>query len=257
MEHRYPLFAGRRILKKEGLWTIRDYTYAGWQLQYAGYTDGILNGCAVRAEEEALVIEKGMIKFRDFIYLLQEEERVPYKPENARRVLKAEFSEEEGDPDSRLYRVRFFLDEVAECSENQLELCRFYLREGSVLRDSYKSFSDMATEYDTINLIHAAVAGTGERTLHPALLLQFAEELWEQEGKDAVDTNFCLMIWNAQGKVERRVVSAYLEQKTGKDRMDDIRQRDPQRLYEGLERIADNRAGIKRDRTAAKKIIVE
>ena len=41
MEIRVPVFAGRRILKKESLWDIRDYTYAGWQLYYAEYTDGL------------------------------------------------------------------------------------------------------------------------------------------------------------------------------------------------------------------------
>ena len=35
MEIRVPVFAGRRILKKESLWDIRDYTYAGWQLYYS------------------------------------------------------------------------------------------------------------------------------------------------------------------------------------------------------------------------------
>ena len=45
MEIRVPVFAGRRILKKESLWDIRDYTYAGWQLYYAEYTDGLLKGC--------------------------------------------------------------------------------------------------------------------------------------------------------------------------------------------------------------------
>ena len=48
MKNRFPLFAGRRILKKESLWDIRDYAYTGWQLYYDGYTDGLLNGCARR-----------------------------------------------------------------------------------------------------------------------------------------------------------------------------------------------------------------
>ena len=48
MEMRVPIFAGRRILKKESLWDIRDYTYAGWQLYYAEYTDGLLKGCDIR-----------------------------------------------------------------------------------------------------------------------------------------------------------------------------------------------------------------
>ncbi|WP_318709397.1 hypothetical protein [Candidatus Acetatifactor stercoripullorum] len=257
MEHDYPLFAGRRILKKESLWMLRDYTYAGWQLYYADYTDGILGGCGIRAEEGALAIEKGILKFRGFIYLLQEEEIVPYQPENAWRSLKAEFSEEECNPDSKTYHVRFFLDETLQCSENQLEMCRFYLREGAALRYSYKSFSDMATEYDTVNLIYAAVAGVGETTLHPALLLKFAEELWEKEGKDIVDINFCFLIWNAQGMVERRVIAAYLSEKSGKETIEQMRQHSKKSLYEKLVRIVDNRVGPEKNRTAEKKIIVE
>ena len=74
MEIRVPVFAGRRILKKESLWDIRDYTYAGWQLYYADHTDGLLKGCEIHAEDGRLVIGKGMLKFHDFIYLMMEEE---------------------------------------------------------------------------------------------------------------------------------------------------------------------------------------
>ena len=165
MEMRVPIFAGRRILKKESLWDIRDYTYAGWQLYYAEYTDGLLKGCDIRAEDGQLVIGKGMLKFHDFIYLMMEEERVDYQPKNRWQMLKAEFSEDETNLDYKAYRVRFFLDEELELGENQMEMCRFYLREGSALRDSYKNFADMSTEYDTVNLICATVAGIGEKTL--------------------------------------------------------------------------------------------
>ena len=51
MEIRVPVFAGRRILKKESLWDIRDYTYAGWQLYYAEYTDGLLKGCDIQTSQ--------------------------------------------------------------------------------------------------------------------------------------------------------------------------------------------------------------
>ena len=76
MEIRVPMFAGRRILKKESLWDIRDYTYAGWQLYYSDYTDGLLKGCEIHTEDGRLVIGKGMLKFHDFIYLLMEEEEL-------------------------------------------------------------------------------------------------------------------------------------------------------------------------------------
>lgn len=257
MENRFPLFAGRRILKKESLWDIRDYAYAGWQLYYADYSDGLLKGCDIRAEDGQLVIGKGMLKFHDFIYLMMEEERVDYQPKNRWQVLKAEFSEDETNLDYKAYRVRFFLDEEMELGENQIEMCRFYLREGSVLRDSYKNFSDMSTEYDTVNLIHATVAGVGEQRLHPVVVRQFGEELWKMREKDQVDFGICNLIWNTQGKVERKVIAAYLECKMKNTAMHQIMLYDNQKIYEKLENIVDNMGKFKREKVNSKVIIVD
>lgn len=257
MEIRVPVFAGRRILKKESLWDIRDYTYAGWQLYYAEYTDGLLKGCDIRAEDGQLVIGKGMLKFHDFIYLMMEEERVDYQPKNRWQVLKAEFLEDETNLDYKAYRVRFFLDEEMELGENQIEMCRFYLREGSVLRDSYKNFADMSTEYDTVNLICATVAGMGEKTLHPVVVKQFGEELWNMEEKDQFDFGFCSLVWNTQGRVERKVIAAYLSNKMKKAVVDKIMSYDNQMVYEKLENIVDNMGKFKKEKVNARVIIVD
>lgn len=96
MENRYPLFAGGRILKKEALWDLRDYSYGGIQLYYMDYTDGIVRGCNVRVEDNCLVVGKGILKYGDFLYLLQEEARVPFAAENRTVALKAVFSVKEG-----------------------------------------------------------------------------------------------------------------------------------------------------------------
>lgn len=42
MEHIYPAFECGRIMKKELLWALRDYSYSALQLQYADYPDGII-----------------------------------------------------------------------------------------------------------------------------------------------------------------------------------------------------------------------
>ena len=257
MENRVPVFAGRRILKKESLWDIRDYTYAGWQLYYADHTDGLLKGCEIHAEDGQLVIGKGMLKFHDFIYLLMEAEKIAYQPKNRWQVLKAEFWEDETNLDYKAYRVRFFLDEELELEENQMEMCRFYLREGSALRDSYKNFADMSTEYDTVNLIYATVAGVGEKTLHPVVVKQFGEELWNMEEKDQFDFGFCSLIWNTQGRVERKVIAAYLSNKMKKAAVDKIMLYDNQMVYEKLENIVDNMGKFKKEKVNARVIIVE
>ena len=257
MEIRVPVFAGRRILKKESLWDIRDYTYAGWQLYYADHTDGLLKGCEIQAEDGRLVIGKGMLKFHDFIYLLMEEEEVAYQPKNRWQVLKAEFSEDETNLDYKAYCVRFFLDEELELGENQMEMCRFYLREGSALRDSYKNFADMSTEYDTVNLICATVAGIGEKTLHPLVVKQFCEELWNMEEKDQFDFGFCNLVWNTQGRVERKVIAAYLSNKMKKAVVAKIMSYDNQMVYEKLENIVDNMGKFKKEKVNTRVIIVD
>lgn len=257
MENRYPLFAGKRILRKESLWNIRDYAYTGWQLYYADHTDGLLKGCTIKAQDGVLVIGKGMIKFHGFAYLMQEEERVPYQPENKWQILKAEFSEDETNPDYKEYRARFFLDTDVRLKENQIEMCRFYLREGATLRHSYKDFSDMATEYDTVNLLYATVAGVEEQTLHPTLLRQFGEDLWNEREKDEFDFGICNLIWNTQGKLERRVIAAYLCCKTKIDEAEFSMPDGNQKIYEYLCKVINRMGRGKKEKTGSKLIIVD
>ena len=198
-----------------------------------------------------------MLKFHDFIYLLMEEEEVAYQPKNRWQVLKAEFLEDDTNLDYKAYRVRFFLDEELELGENQMEMCRFYLREGSALRDSYKNFADMSTEYDTVNLICATVAGIGEKTLHPVVVKQFGEEIWNMEEKDQFDFGFCNLVWNTQGRVERKVIAAYLSNKMKKAVVAKIMSYDNQMVYEKLENIVDNMGKFKREKVNSKVIIVD
>lgn len=255
MENRYPEFAGGRILKKESLWDLRDYSYGSMQLFYMDYTDGIIKGCRVRVEGNRLVIGKGILKCGEFIYLMQEEEAVPYEAENRLTVLKAAFTVRRGNPDHAAYQVSFFLDPDPGKKPGQIELCRFHLRTGSVLRDRYKDFSDMRTEYDTVNLIHATMAGRGKERLHPEVMLRFAEEMVLRKGTQAADTCFCYQILNTAGEVGRETLAAYLADK-GEERYGERdTQEDNESLYEALRRLLgyESNAG---DRHTGRKIIL-
>lgn len=237
MENRYPLFAGGRILKKESLWDLRDYAYEGMQLAYMDYTDGIIKGCRVRVEGTELIIGKGLLKYRDYIYLLREEVKVTFRAENRMLALKAEFQEKKENPDYLVYRAEFFLDSDLKRQENQTELCRFHLRTGSVLRDSHKNFSDMGTEYDTVNLLHATVSGRGRERLHPEVLLRFADEMQGRGRKEDADRAFCYEIWNSAGEVETALVTAYLDDRGMGDRK---RHKSMEEIVGDLADILDN-----------------
>lgn len=237
MENRYPLFPGGRILKKESLWDLRDYAYGGWQLQYVDYTNGILKGCRVRVEGTNLIVGRGMLKYGDFIYLVREEVMIPFEAENRMTILKAVFDVKKNHSDYFVYGVRFFLDNELKLQENQIELCRFHLREGSVLRDTYKNFYDMGTEYDTINLLYATVAGKEKTVLHPEIMQRFMEELHEQQDKQMADYAFCYSIKNTDGIVSRNLIAAYLADRKQDYTVKEINSWDNVRLFNELANV--------------------
>lgn len=170
MENRYPLFVGGRVLKKESLWDLREYAFKSLQMQYADYTDGIIRGCGIHVEGKKLVIGQGILKYQDFIYLIDKEESVPFVAENCTTILKAGFDVIDKHLDYRVYQVIFFLDHELELQENQIELCRFHLQEGSALRDHYQDFRDLRTQYDTVNLVDSTISGNGQTGLHPIII---------------------------------------------------------------------------------------
>lgn len=257
MENRYPLFAGGRILKKEALWDLRDYAYESMRLAYMDYTDGIIKGCRVRVEGTELIIGKGLLKYRDYIYLLREEAKVPFRAENRMLALKAEFQEKRENPDYLVYRAEFFLDSDLKRQENQTELCRFHLREGSVLRDTYKNFSDMGTEYDTVNLLYATVAGRGRERLHPEVLLRFAEEMQGRDAKSVEDVAFCYHVLQNEGEVERKVTEAYLKSRQSEKTVWEGQHEENTRFFDMLDEILNCRGNGERDRRRNRVIVVE
>ena len=152
MEHIYPAFERGRILKKELLWALRDYSYAALQLQYQGYPDGILSGCGVGAGEGLLHIGQGVIKCQGFLFLITEETQVAYAPTDRYTSLKFRLAAKEELADYTRYITEFILDEDTVRHQNEVELCRFKLKEGARLRTDYKDFFDIQTEFDTVNL---------------------------------------------------------------------------------------------------------
>lgn len=254
MENRYPLFAGGRILKKEALWDLRDYSYGGIQLYYMDYTDGIVRGCNVRVEDNCLVVGKGILKYGDFLYLLQEEARVPFAAENRTVALKAVFNVNEGNPDYLSYQVDFLLDQDVEREENQIEICRFHLRQGSVLRDTYKDFADMGTEYDTVNLLYANMAGKGESRVHPQVLMKFAKEMQRHDKKSIEDVAFCYHILQQGGEVERTVVEAYLRDKWKNEITMDAEMQQNEICFKRLEALLNQRTD-NRDKGLRQRVI--
>lgn len=213
MEHIYPAFERGRIMKKELLWALRDYSYSALQLQYADYPDGIISGCRIRVDDNFLCIESGIIKCHNFIFLITEEEKIAYSPTRCYVSLKFRLIEREVLSDYVRYVTEFVLDEKLERKQNELELCRFKLKEGIKLRTEYKDFFDIETEYDTVNLANATWASVGGNTLSKEVTDYFAKKVLECEHADDKDIHFAYLLLQSKEAINFKIMKDYIFQK--------------------------------------------
>lgn len=241
MEHIYPAFERGRIMKKELLWALRDYSYTALQLQYADYPDGILSGCKIRVEDDALYITPGMIKCSDFIFLIAEEEKMVNLPVNCCASLKFRLKKKESLPDYIRYVTEFVFDENIKRHQNELELCRFKLKEGARLRTDYKDFFDIQTEYDTVNLANATWSSCGGNTLSKEITDCFARKVLECRDADDKDAQFAYLMLQSKDAVNYAIITDYILRKTGGKGMGV--QMDTEEAFRKLEEILE---GIRR-----------
>ena len=213
MEHIYPAFERGRIMKKELLWALRDYSYSVLQLQYQDYPAGIISGCHISIEDDMLIVGKGIVKCQDFIFLLTEEERIPYASTEVYVSLKFRVKSKDELPDYTRYVTEFVLDKDLERAENELEMCRFKLKEGAVLRTDYKDFYDIQTEFDTVNLADATWAARGGNTLSKGITDYFARKVLECKGADREDVQFAYFLVQNKEAVTYSILCDYIARK--------------------------------------------
>ena len=218
VENLYPLFERNRILKKELMWALRDYAFANIQLEYQDFSDGIIKGCDIKVREKELAVSRGIVKYGGFVYLITEEMTVTYAPEEQLKILKMKMETDKKSEDFIAYRVTLFLDDNPVKGKGELEVCRFKLQHGSGLRNDYKDFEDMSTEFDTVNVIEADWSSISGKTLSPKVTGYFAEQVLAAEFSQAEDINFAYLCLNHPGAVNRRVIENYVERRLADSR---------------------------------------
>lgn len=124
MQNLYPLFERNRILKKELLWSLRDYSFSHVQLEYQEYGQGILQGCQIQVRGSQLAVGPGIIKYGGFICLMMEEQLIEYEPAKQTQYLKLKIDIDRRSPDYILYQIDLFLDLKGKQNDNEFEVCR-------------------------------------------------------------------------------------------------------------------------------------
>lgn len=209
----YPIFEKGRLLKIEMLESLRDYPREINDIFWRGYKNGVLKGCDISTRDNYLVVQPGILYFDKLLYVLKEEYKVAYQNNNRLTLLKVNCMGRSQERDFSRGVSRIYLDFEEKVREDELELCRFQLREGAELRDQYTGFLDCSTEYDTVNSIYVPYLGELGATLRPEIMLRFSREILGCNEVDIIDTMFAMMVLQNGGLTEAETIAGYLNRK--------------------------------------------
>ncbi|MGZ0042449.1 DNA and RNA helicase [Paenibacillus ottowii] len=237
LTHIVPKFEKGRILKTEMLENLRDYPRSFLDIRYQDYSDGIITGMNVTVGEHTLTVGRGIVKHNDKLYLLEQEHEVPYAATGRLSVLKIKFQKEQSTTDFQSYLGEIVIEEE-QANQSELELGRYKLKEGALLRSDYVDFADLATEFNTFNLIEVPHAGTTGPTLSPFMFKMFARELISRGTSDPFDLAFTMLCLN-QGFIEREAVLHYLSSRSGAS----YRDYGSNKLHQVMARVLEEKGG--------------
>ena len=256
-EYKEPIFERGRVLKREALESLRDYPIDALNIQYEGYTNGIIRGLKVSVDssERIISIGRGLVKFNEKIYPINEIQKIGYESSGVWEILKLKFADVLLDKDFKGQLIEIVLDEK-ECKDNEIEVCRFKLKKGFALRDTYKDFEDMKTEYDTINLINADWSGYERATFSESVLKVFAKEYLKIKEVHSIDRTYCYMAFNTIEALDIEIIEDYISYKLGKK----VKSNDRSLIFNNLLEIMNMTSNLKLEKSVfnrPKKIIVD
>jgi len=208
-EQKYPQLERLHILRTETLISIRDRAFDTYALMFENYSDGILSGCHLLTTRDTITLSTGIILNNGFLYLIKEPMSVEYEPTEEYIMLKMIFEPELENENFIQRNVSMGLSHDLKLADNEMEMCRFKLKKGAILRTKYTDFFDRATEFDTINTINVPYAAINSSTISPEIIKNFAEEA-RDFSLDLEDFSFCMQALS--GKIiSAEQISFYIE----------------------------------------------
>ena len=208
-EQKYPQFERLHILRTEALCSIRDRAFDTFPLFMDNYGDGIISGCSPVTTPDTITLSAGMILYNNFFYLIKEPMSVEYSPTDEYMMMKIIFEPELETENFIQRNVNLILSHDMEIASNEMEICRFKLKKGAVLRTTYTDFFDRVTEFDTVNTVNVPYASIGGHTLSPEILIAFANEARDFE-LSTEDFNFCFTVLSGK-RISSAQISLYIE----------------------------------------------
>lgn len=215
--YKIPVFEHGSVLTQDMLNRIKEYSIEGKNLEYQGFSNGILQGCQVSVLDHMIQVNPGMLLFEKGLFMISEPIKVPYFADNSWLSVKFKFGNETKERNFMVRELDVIVTPSVKEEENTIEICRFRLQRGAMLRSNYRSLQDMSTEFDTLNVIEAEWAAYGESSVSSLVLEQFAKDAIKKNIQNQDDFYFVEQILSLQGKtMNRSVIELYLSKRLQK-----------------------------------------
>lgn len=232
-----PIFEKGTVLTHEMLETLKEYAMDISTLNYAGYSDGILSGCEVTMSDNMICVNRGMVMFNGQLYFLPGAMKVMARPGRDWQILKLCIGNMSKDKNFMVAELRLELTDDSQEAPNKLEICRFRLQDGARLRNQYRDFQDLNTEFDTVNEIHTKWSAYQKSSISPRILKEFAKEAMNKNPQNPQDICFIQQILAMDAKtLNRDVVIFYLNTRLGKKHVEMTNVE----IYQGLQEVLRN-----------------
>lgn len=241
-QNTYPVFEAKKLLKKEMLDNLRDFPRELFDLQYRGYSDGVLTGCDIKGTGTGLTILPGILCYKGVPYFLDEPCPVSCRAEGELVYVKVHFWDKAIGAGGEEFFSQIMVDTREPGTEQELELARFKLQPGARLRSEYVDFYDYETEFDTVNRIHVLYAAPDHPGIWPQICKSFAEELLKYPVTSPWDSAFCLNCLQLTEAMPYGALRTYLNMRTGHNR-----DYTNEQVFGALKRILQENSGREED----------
>lgn len=212
-----PVFKTGNLLTAQMLEALTTYAVSYSELQYKGYSDGIIRGCDIVTSQKEISVQPGIVLYQGNVYFITEPTEVVYNSTSQWGILRLQFGEEVCAKGLMQRGFRIVLNAGEEVLENEIEIGRFKLHQGAQLRVQYTDFRDCSTEHDTFNEIYATWAAFGKSSISLRVLQEFAKEASKYNLSNPMDYFFCQQIISSKGEtLNKDVIVTYLSKRLNK-----------------------------------------
>lgn len=253
-----PVFKPGNILTHEMLNVLKEQYINMEEMAYWGYSDGILKGCNIITSQGTLTVGKGIVIVKSKPYYIESEVVLKIQPTNSTQIVVVRATEEEYNQDFIIREVKIMIIPENSIIPQDIELCRFRLQMGAILRTDYRDIRDMDTEYDTVCLKYAKWSAYEGSSLSMVILKQFLRDASRYQITMEEDKRFLSRIASSDGKtLNATEINLYLSWKLQKE----YKQRSTEEMFKDLlavlRLLQGGRNGLESRRIEPRRMIID